>query len=85
MNRNTKGDTTHSNRRADEQCEHECHDIMVAGPEVDVDGVEDGEEGEAPRDAVNDDGLARGEELVDDRSEEEEVDYRPAQCVLVSI
>ena len=42
-----------------------------------VDRIEDGEEGEAPGDAVDDDALAGGEELVDDGAEEEEVDEGP--------
>lgn len=52
-------------------------DVVVPGPEVDVDGVQDGEEGEAPGDAVDDDLLSAIEELVDDGSEEEEVNKRP--------
>lgn len=46
-------------------------------PHVDVDGVQDGEEGEAPGDAVNDDLLAAVEELVNHGSEEEQVDEGP--------
>ena len=42
-----------------------------------VDRIEDGEEGEAPGDAVDDDALAGGEELVDDRAQEQEMDQRP--------
>lgn len=40
--------------------------VVVCGPEVDVDGVEDAEEREAPGNAVDDGLLAAGEELVDD-------------------
>lgn len=55
----------------------------MCGPEVDVDGVKDAEEREAPGDAVNDDLLAVGEELIDNRPQEENVYHRPAlrECV----
>lgn len=53
-------------------------DIVLPNPDVDVDGVEDGEQREAPRDAVDDGSFALREELVDDGSEEKEVDDRPA-------
>lgn len=43
---------------------------MMAGPEIDVDGVQNGQERETPGDAVNDDALACGEELVDDGSKQ---------------
>jgi hypothetical protein len=42
--------------------------VVVGGPEVDIDGVEDAEEREAPGDAVDDGLLAVGEELVNDGS-----------------
>ena len=51
--------------------------VVVPGPEVDVDGVQDGEEGKTPGDAVDDDLLSAIEELVDDGSEEQEVNERP--------
>ena len=44
---------------------------------MDVDGVEDRKEREAPRDAVDDGRLALREELVDDGAEQEEVDEGP--------
>ena len=53
---------------------------MVGGPEVDVDGVEEREEREAPGDTVNDDSLAVVEELVDDGSEKQEVNERPGEA-----
>lgn len=46
-------------------------------PHIDVDGVQDGEEGKAPGDAVNDDLLAAVEELVNHGSEKEKVDEGP--------
>ena len=52
--------------------------VVVVGPEVDADGVEDAE-GEAPADAVNDDLLAALQERVDDGAEEQEVDEGPVQ------
>jgi len=61
----------------DEQGEDEGDDVMVVRPDVDVDGVEDGQQGEPPGDAVDDDALAGGEELVDDISEEKDVDDGP--------
>jgi len=69
------------NGRADEKGEDESNDIVATRPDVDVNGVEDDEEGEAPVDAVNDNLLAGFEELVDDGTEEEEVDNGPnAEC-----
>jgi len=65
--------------RADEEGEDEGDDVVLAGPDADVDGVEEGEEGEAPGDAVDDGAFAGGEELVDDRAEQEEVDERPEE------
>lgn len=53
---------------------------MVASPEVNVDRVEDTEERKTPGDAVDNDALALGEELVDDGAEEEQVDHRPADA-----
>jgi len=63
--------------RADEQGKDESNDIVAARPDVDVDGVEDDEQGEAPVDGVNDNLLAGFEELVDDGAEEKEVDNGP--------
>lgn len=47
---------------------------MVRGPEIDVDGVEDCEEREAPRDAIDDNLFTSIEELVDDSAEQQQVD-----------
>lgn len=52
-------------------------------PYVDVDGVQDGKERQAPGDAVNDDLLSAVEELVNDSSEEEKVDEGPRTNELV--
>jgi len=46
-------------------------------PEIDVDGVEDGEEGETPRNGVYDNHLSGREELIDDSAEKEDMDERP--------
>ena len=62
-----------------ERGQRQTDDVVVAGPEVDVDGVEDAEEGKAPADAVNDDLLAALEERVDDGAEEQEVEEGPVQ------
>ena len=56
-----------------ERGQRQTDDVVVGGPEVDVDGVENAEEGKAPADAVNDDLLAALEERVDDGAEEQEV------------
>ena len=45
--------------------------IVVPRPNVDVDGVQNGEERKAPAYAVDDYLLSAVKELVDDRSEEE--------------
>lgn len=52
-------------------------DVMLMSPEIDVDGVENSQEREAPGDAIDDDLFSGGEELVDDCGEEEKVDKRP--------
>lgn len=60
-------------------------DVVRLGPQVRVNDIEDTEQSKAPRDAVNDGALAAGEELVDDRAEEQEVDERPeklCQCLV---
>jgi len=57
-----------------EEGEDESHNIMLAGPDVDVDTGEDSQERETPGDAINDGTLASREELVDDITEEEEMD-----------
>jgi len=41
-------------------------DVIVGSPEVDVDGVKETKKREPPRNSVDDDTLALGEELVDD-------------------
>ena len=55
---------------------HTCN-VVVPGPEVDVDGVQDRKQGESPANAIDDDLLATLEELVDDSPEEKEVNERP--------
>jgi len=44
-------------------------------PKVDVDGIQNGEQWEPPRDTINDNALSVGEELVDDGTEQEKM-YR---------
>lgn len=53
---------------------------MVGSPEIDVDCVENAEEREPPGDAVNDDSLASGEELIDNGPKEQEMNDRPTSC-----
>jgi hypothetical protein len=62
---------------AHEERKHESDDIVSTGPNIDVDGIEEAEGGEAPADTVDDDSLAVGGKLVDDGAEKEEVDERP--------
>jgi len=59
---------------ADEKGEDESDDVMLTSPEIDVDGVEDSKEGEAPGDGIDDDMFSGREELVDDCPQEEEMD-----------
>lgn len=63
--------------RADEQGEDECNYVVVVSPDVDIDGIEDRQERETPSNAVNGDLLASVGELVDDITEQQEVDERP--------
>ena len=44
---------------------------------MDIDGIEDSEEREAPGNTVNDDTLALREELIDNCAEEEQMNERP--------
>jgi hypothetical protein len=44
---------------------------MLSCPQVDIDGIEGAEERETPRNSIDYDRLAAGEELVDDSSEQE--------------
>lgn len=59
-------------------------DIVLPAPDVNVDGVEDAEEGEAPGDGVDDHALAGREELVDDCAEKEQMNERPVETQSVS-
>jgi hypothetical protein len=51
-----------TNGGRDQQAENEGKDIPMPSPEEDVDRVEETEEGESPRDGIDDDfGTSRGE------------------------
>ena len=50
---------------------------MLVSSKSDKDTVQNAEEGESPRDTVNDSDLAGGSELVDHASEEENMDENP--------
>lgn len=63
--------------RTNEEGKNECPDVMVRSPQVDIDGIQDGEKREAPRNAIDDDRLSGREELVNDGEKEEKVDKRP--------
>lgn len=60
---------TYCHGGADEQREDKGNDVVLLCPEVDIDGVEHDEEGEAPADAVNHHALSGGGELVNDGAE----------------
>lgn len=59
-------------------------DIVLPAPDVNVDGVEDAKEREAPGDGVNDHALSGREELVDDCAEKEQMNERPVETQSVS-
>lgn len=63
--------------RADEERKNKGPDIVVGPPKVDVDGVQNSQEREAPGNRIDNDMLAIGEELVDDSSKKQNVDERP--------
>lgn len=67
------------NRRGHEQGEDKCDDVVVRSPQVDIHCVENGQQGEAPRDALNDGAVTVLRELVQDSTEEEEMNDRPDQ------
>lgn len=50
---------------------------MTADERVNVDGVQHTEQGKSPGDAIDDDLLSFGEELVDHCSEKEQMDKTP--------
>ena len=57
---------------------------MLPAPHVDVHGVEEGEQREAPGDAIDDGSLALREELVNYRAQQQQVDKRPAVLIMCS-
>lgn len=59
-------------------------DIVLPAPDVDVNGVEDAKEREAPGDGVDDHALSGREELVDDCAEKEQMNERPVETQSVS-
>lgn len=63
--------------RADEERKYECPHVVVASPQVDIDGIQDGQERETPRHAIDNNGLSAGEELVNDRAQKKKMDERP--------
>jgi len=62
---------------AHEKSENERNNVVLVGPNVDVNASEDREERETPADPVNNGAFAVREELVDNVAEEEQVDQRP--------
>ena len=51
--------------------------VLVASPEIDVDGIENSQKGETPRDTVDNYTLTGREELVDNSSKKKNVNQRP--------
>lgn len=66
--------------RGNEKGEYESNDVVAGGPEMYVNRIEDAEDGESPRDSVDDHRFCMGGgELVNDCAKEEEVDEGPKQ------
>ena len=49
------------------------NDVVLPRPDIDIDGVQDRQEWEAPGDSVDNDMLSEGEELVDNGTKEEKM------------
>jgi len=61
----------------DAEGEYEGPDVVVVTPHMDINGVQDTEERETPGDMVDDDMFPIGEELIDDSSQQKDVDQGP--------
>lgn len=70
---------THSCGGANKKREYESDNVVMACPEVNVDGGQNTEEGKTPGDTINDDVFPSGEELVDNSTEKEDVNEGPAR------
>jgi len=62
---------------ANQEGEDEGEDVAAMTPEIDVDGIQQDEERQAPVDGINDNLFAIVEELVDNGAEEQEMNNRP--------
>jgi len=62
---------------AHKESEDEGKDVMLPRPQSDICGIENAKESETPGNTINDHTLSGGEELVDDGSEEKEMDEGP--------
>jgi hypothetical protein len=51
--------------------------VMMASPKIDVDGIENSQKGETPRNAIDNDMFSLGEKLVDDGPKQENMNQRP--------
>jgi len=60
-----------------EESHYKCEDVVLLSPKIDINGIEDTEEGEAPHDTIDDDTFPGREKLIDDRTEEEHMNYGP--------
>lgn len=67
---------------AHKQGEDEGDNVVLGGPDVHVYCIQDSEERQAPSNAINDHFLAAVEELVDDGTQEQEVDEGPETGVV---
>jgi hypothetical protein len=50
---------------------------MMASPKIDVDGIENSQKGETPRNAIDNDMFSLREKLVDDGPKQENMNQRP--------
>jgi len=63
--------------RRNEEREDKGNCVVLAGPQVDIDGIKDDQQGETPGNGINDDGLSGIRELVDNGAEKKKVDQGP--------
>jgi len=68
-------DVRHSGR--DEESQNECGEIPLSTPEVDVDAIQSGQDGETPANTINDCLFAIIGELVYDEAKKEQMNQRP--------
>lgn len=62
---------------ADKERENEGHDVMVTGPEIDINCIQDGKKRKPPGDTVDDCLFSKREELIDNGTKEEDMNESP--------